>query len=107
VTIDPHPRDGMRFIATCGEKNMTLIASSDGINFKEAVSNLTPFTCDTANQILWDPDIGRYVAYLRGFGGTSYHAPLWELEFYLFDNYAEKPLVLGEDLRRTERRHIR
>lgn len=37
----------------------------------------------------------RFLAALSG--GRPDHIPLWEIEFYLFDQYAARPLVLGEE----------
>jgi len=67
VAIDPHPKNGVRYLALFGAHSMMLVGSTDGVNFEPVARELTPFICDTANQILWDPNCEKYVAYLRGF----------------------------------------
>ena len=42
-----------------------LAYSSDGINWQMYEKRLLPFLPDTQNQVLYDPDSGKYIAYLR------------------------------------------
>ena len=69
VMIDPKPRDGVRYLAIGGAHAPSLMGSKDGFLWRVVAERCTPFICDTANQILWDPNVERYVAYLRGFPG--------------------------------------
>lgn len=43
-----------------------LCCSRDGIHWRRILEPILPFWCDTRNQAFFDPRIGRYVAYLRG-----------------------------------------
>jgi hypothetical protein len=69
MLVDPKPCDGLRYLAIQGEMAPSLVGSTGGLRFQTLAAKCTPFCCDTANQLLWDPNIERYVAYLRGFPG--------------------------------------
>ena len=70
VSIVANPVRGMRFLSLADELNVIqLVGSQDGKRFRVLARDLSPFGMDTANQILWDPNYGKYVAYLRGFPG--------------------------------------
>lgn len=52
-----------------------LFRSADGFRWELVPGLPVPFLCDTQNQVLFDPRIGRYVAYLRAFptlGGAQH-----------------------------------
>ena len=68
VCIDPRPRNDMQYLSL-EDGDVLLSASRDGISVAQQIGKVTPFLCDTANQLMWDPNIERYVAYLRGFDG--------------------------------------
>ncbi len=70
VSIVPNPINGMRLLSLGDDLNMIkLVGSKDGRVFQVLAEGLSPFGMDTANQILWDPNYEKYVAYLRGFPG--------------------------------------
>jgi len=70
VSVDPNRIGGMRFLSLAHQLNLIeLVGSQDGKEFHVLAEDLSPFGMDTANQILWDPNYERYVAYLRGFPG--------------------------------------
>ncbi|MCX6992941.1 MAG: hypothetical protein NT011_07340 [Kiritimatiellaeota bacterium] len=48
------------------EGALYLFRSKNGLQWEIVPKIPVPFTCDTANQCVYDPGIGRYVAYLRG-----------------------------------------
>lgn len=52
-------------LGTHSNGTLTLLASPDGIDWKEEVEVL-PFFPDSQNNLFWDARIGKYVAYLRG-----------------------------------------
>ena len=92
VFIDPKAADGYPFKALWGtssrwgtnlvpaitpvhepgskikeEGALYLYRSKDGFNWEIIPKVAVPFICDTDNQVLYDPRLDRYVAYLRGF----------------------------------------
>jgi hypothetical protein len=78
VMRDPNapPKTRYRMLeAICGrgkDDGISVLTSPDGLHWSRGVEGkVLPFCCDTANQLLWDSRIGRYVAYLRGFPGTA------------------------------------
>ncbi len=52
-------------LGTHSNGTLTLLASPNGLDWKEEVEVL-PFFPDSHNNLFWDPRIGKYVAYLRG-----------------------------------------
>jgi len=46
---------------------LLLFRSADGLQWERVKGLPVPFLCDTQNQLLYDPRIDRYVAYLRAF----------------------------------------
>ncbi len=53
-----------------------LFRSADGFRWELVPGLAVPFLCDTQNQVVFDPRIDRYVAYLRAFptlGGPHHH----------------------------------
>lgn len=90
VTIDPSAPPERRFLMTTSSAcpqpgnagpivdGVALSTSPDGRTWTPASPALTPFTCDTNNQVLYDPAKGKYVAYLRAFPGrraVAYYEP--------------------------------
>ena len=70
VSIVPNPVNGMRFLSLADDLNVIkLVGSREGKQFQVLAKGLSPFGMDTSNQILWDPNHEKYVAYLRGFPG--------------------------------------
>lgn len=70
VSIVPNPLRGARLLSLPADLNVIkLTGSDDGRVFRVLAEGLSPFSMDTSNQILWDPNHQKYVAYLRGFPG--------------------------------------
>jgi len=70
VSMVAKPVRGMRFLSLPATDDIIRLSGSrDGRTFGVLAEGLSPFLLDTANQILWDPNREKYVAYLRGFSG--------------------------------------
>ncbi len=69
VFIDPVAPNEHRFKAVVNspaEGGMYLLTSPDGIRFERAPGHLLKFIVDNHNSSFYDPRIGKYVIYLRG-----------------------------------------
>ena len=49
--------------------NLYVCVSPDGLQWSRKPEPVLPFSADTNNQIIYDPRLGKYVAFLRGFPG--------------------------------------
>ena len=59
-----------KFMAVAEHKgNLYVSVSPDGLRWKMKPKPVLPFSADTNNQIIYDPVLGKYVAFLRGFPG--------------------------------------
>ncbi len=69
-SLNPRGPDEQRFMGLVEHKGAIWIATSpDGVRWMRKPKPALPFAADTTNQILYDPQRGKYVAFLRGFPG--------------------------------------
>ncbi len=66
--LNPLGGDDEKFMAICevGRK-LYITVSPDGIHWTRNEEPMLPFAADTNNQVIYDPLLGKYVAFLRGF----------------------------------------
>jgi len=79
IFVDPIAPDEHRFKLIChnqAECGMYLMTSPDGLAFKRAQGNLLQFICDNNNSAFYDPRIGKYVIYLRGWDRSGGPPPM-------------------------------
>lgn len=79
VFVDPIGTDEHRFKLVChnqAEGGMYLMTSRDGLSFKRAPGNLLQFICDNNNSSFYDPRLGKYVIYLRGWDRSGGPPPV-------------------------------
>ena len=79
VFVDPTGPDEHRFKLVChspAEGGMYLMTSPDGLTFKRAPGHLLQFITDNNNSSFYDPRIGKYVIYLRGWDRSRAMPPI-------------------------------
>jgi len=79
VFVDPTGPDEHRFKMIChnqAEGGMYMMTSPDGLGFKRAPGHLLNFICDNNNSSFYDPRIGKYVVYLRGWNRSGGPPPV-------------------------------
>lgn len=79
VFVDPIADEEHRFKLVChnqAEGGLYLMTSRDGLAFKRAPGNLLQFICDNNNSSFYDPRIGKYVIYLRGWDRSGGPPPV-------------------------------
>jgi len=62
------PAEKFMSVVELGRK-LYVAVSPDGLRWTLKPEPVLPFSADTNNQIIYDPSLGRYVAFLRGFPG--------------------------------------
>ena len=104
--LDPSEAGGVKPVhatRATARGGLHLFRSRDGLQWELVPGLPVPFLCDTQNQVLYDPRIDRYVAYLRAFptlGGPHNHkrcvaraemADLYEMPWLHEINLKNKP----------------
>lgn len=62
------PNEKFMAVTELGGK-LYVCVSPDGLRWTRKPNPVLPFSADTNNQIIYDPHLGKYVAFLRGFPG--------------------------------------
>jgi hypothetical protein len=69
-SINPRGPSEEKFMSILQHQgSLYITVSPDGLHWKRKPHPVLPFTADTNNQIIFDPAIGKYIAFLRGFPG--------------------------------------
>ena len=79
VFVDPTGPAEHRFKLVChsqAEGGMYMMTSPDGLGFKRAPGHLLNFITDNNNNSFYDPRIGKYVIYLRGWDRSEGPPPI-------------------------------
>ena len=79
VFVDPNAPDDARFKAighSQAERGMFVLTSPDGLRFERHPTNLAGFILDNHNSSFYDPRLGSYVIYSRGWDRDRPIAPL-------------------------------